>query len=465
MTGTLESCPNPYGFGRRSLGEVVIETDRLALRPLERGELDEFLALHNDPPVVRFMRRLDRQQAGERLRAIESEWEEYGYGMFSVTERAGGRFLGRAGLKYWPQFDETEVGWALRGEAWGQGYATEAAQAAVAWGFRSFGFSYLTAMIRPANARSIAVAERLGMVPLREELLSDHEVIVYALSRELWVERGGRLPLWYLMERDGVRLAARDFGGSGPAVLLLHGLAGHADEWAQTAGWLTERCRVVALEERGHGRSSRSPADASPEARLADAVLVIERLRLAPVVVIGQSLGGHLGILLAAMRPELVRALVAAEATPEGGNPALVDDVVEQVSDSLRSWPVPFCSREAALEHFGGRSVKADAWSAGLEPRADGLWPRFEVAVLGRMLREAISRDHWQEWERIRCPVLIVWAEHGTIGPAEAEAMAKRLPLARCVEVPGAGHDVHLESPEAWRRAVTEFLESVDQGR
>jgi RimJ/RimL family protein N-acetyltransferase len=185
---------------------VVIETNRLALRPLERGGLDEFLALHNDPQVVRFMRRLDRQQAGERLRAIESGWKQCGYGMFAVRERASGRFLGRAGLKYWPQFDETEVGWALRGEAWGQGYATEAAQAAIAWGFRTFGFSYLTAMIRPVNARSIAVAERLGMAPLREDVFFGDPVIVYSLARERWVERGGRLPLWYLLER---RPAAR----------------------------------------------------------------------------------------------------------------------------------------------------------------------------------------------------------------------------------------------------------------
>jgi pimeloyl-ACP methyl ester carboxylesterase/RimJ/RimL family protein N-acetyltransferase len=444
---------------------VVIETDRLALRPLERGDLDEFVALHNDPQVVRFMRRLDRQQAGERLRAIESEWEQCGYGMFAVSERASGSFVGRAGLKYWPEFDETEVGWALRGEACGEGYATEAARAAIAWGFRSFGLSYLTAMIRPANARSIAVAQRLGMAPLREELLSDHEVIVYSLSRERWVERSGRLPLWYLLERDGVRLAARDFGGAGPAVLLLHGLAGHAEEWVQTAGWLTERYRVVALEERGHGRSSREPAEVSPQARLADAAFVIECLRLAPVVVIGQSLGAHLGILLAAKRPELVRALVVAEATPAGGNQALVDEVVEQVSDSLRRWPVPFSSREAALEYFGGRSLKAEAWSAGLDARADGLWPRFDVSVLRRMLRDAVSRDHWREWERISCPVLIVRAQHGTLEPADANAMAKRLPQARCVEIPGAGHDLHLERPEAWRRAVIEFLESIDQGR
>lgn len=62
------------------------------------------------------------------------------------------------------------------------------------------------------------------------------------------------------MTRDGVRLAWRDFGGDGPAVLLLHGLAGHAEEWAQTASWLTARWRVVALDAAGTGAASGSPA-------------------------------------------------------------------------------------------------------------------------------------------------------------------------------------------------------------
>jgi pimeloyl-ACP methyl ester carboxylesterase len=63
------------------------------------------------------------------------------------------------------------------------------------------------------------------------------------------------------LERDGVRLAGIDFGGDGEPVLLLHGLAGYAGEWAQTAGWLTGRARVVALDARGHGNSERFPAD------------------------------------------------------------------------------------------------------------------------------------------------------------------------------------------------------------
>ena len=67
-------------------------------------------------------------------------------------------------------------------------------------------------------------------------------------------------PLQLSFERDGVELACLDFGGSGSPVLLLHGLAGHVGEWSETAGWMVREHRVVALDERGHGRSTRVPA-------------------------------------------------------------------------------------------------------------------------------------------------------------------------------------------------------------
>jgi pimeloyl-ACP methyl ester carboxylesterase len=101
------------------------------------------------------------------------------------------------------------------------------------------------------------------------------------------------------LENDGVRLACRDFGGSGPAILLLHGPAGHAGEWQNTAGFLVAEHRVVVFDARGHGRSERRPDHASPEADVSDVAIEVERLQLAPVVLIGQSLGDVSALLVA----------------------------------------------------------------------------------------------------------------------------------------------------------------------
>ena len=87
-------------------------------------------------------------------------------------------------------------------------------------------------------------------------------------------------------------------------MLILPGLAGHAGEWAETAGWLTERARALALDARGQGHSERHPEDVSPEAHLADTAFAIEQLDLAPVVLIGHSVGGQRAIMVAGERPE-----------------------------------------------------------------------------------------------------------------------------------------------------------------
>ena len=161
-----------------------LDTERLYLRPMTMRDVDDLVALHADPEVSRYMRAFDREEAVQRLGRDDADWREYGHGLFAMLANSGGGFLGRVALKYWPQFDEAEVGWVLRREAWGLGYATEAARACADWAFAKFDYPYLTAMIRPANARSIRVAERLGMTPLREDVLFDVPVVVHAVSRE-----------------------------------------------------------------------------------------------------------------------------------------------------------------------------------------------------------------------------------------------------------------------------------------
>jgi RimJ/RimL family protein N-acetyltransferase len=162
----------------------VLETDRLLLRRFTTADLDELVAVHADPEVTRVMGLFDRARALRWMEANELDWAEQGYGRLAIVDRVTGAILGRCGLKYWSGFDETEVGWVLRRDAWGHGFATEAGRASVDWGFRSFELPYITAMIRPDNPRSLAVAERLGMSPRRDDVLLGQTVVVYAVDRE-----------------------------------------------------------------------------------------------------------------------------------------------------------------------------------------------------------------------------------------------------------------------------------------
>ena len=264
------------------------------------------------------------------------------------------------------------------------------------------------------------------------------------------------------MLRNGVRLAGLDFGGEGSPVLLLHGLAGYAGEWAETAAWLTDRSRVVAFDARGHGGSERLPADVSRAAHTADALMVIERLGLAPAVVIGQSLGAQVAILLAAEHPELMRGLVVVDASPDCGKDAeTIEANVTGLGRSLRRWPVPFASLRAAQAFFGGPSLRAEAWARGLEHRDGCWWPRFDVDVMVRTLRAAAEEPVWDAWSRAACPALVVRAGHGELTEADSREMSNRGRHTSVVEVTAAGHDVHLDCPAEWRRVLSQFLDSL----
>jgi pimeloyl-ACP methyl ester carboxylesterase len=122
---------------------------------------------------------------------------------------------------------------------------------------------------------------------------------------------------------------------------------------------------------------------------------------------------------------------------------------------------VPFASREAAVSFFRGPSVSADAWAAGLEKRDGGWWPTFEIDVMTRTLRQAIVTDYWDEWERIRCPTLIVRAGAGQLTAAQAQEMVGRLPHADLAELPDAARDLHLDQPSDWRDAVAPILPTL----
>ncbi|MCF3131907.1 alpha/beta fold hydrolase [Streptomyces olivochromogenes] len=255
------------------------------------------------------------------------------------------------------------------------------------------------------------------------------------------------------VERDGVRLSCRDWGGSGPPVALLHGLAGHVGEWDDLARALSPRHRVVAVDQRGHGASERHPHDTSRAAHVADVVAVLEQLGLRRPVLMGQSLGGHTALLTAATHPDLCRALVLVEAGPGGPNP----EAPAEIGALLDAWPTPFPSLRAAAEFFGGGAV-GESWAGGLEGREDGWWPRFDREVMVASLAENARRSFWEEWASISCPTLAVWGQRGIIPPQEIDDMFQHRADIRAVSVPGAGHDVHLEHPDALLQALGSFL-------
>jgi RimJ/RimL family protein N-acetyltransferase len=162
-----------------------LQTARLRLRPLVASDADSLIRIYSDREVTRYL----GDSAGDRvtgeLTTFERHWVDHGYGQCAAIERGTGRFLGRVGLTLWPEWKEVEVGYVLERAAWGRGLATEAARILVDWAFANLEVDYLIAAIQPDNARSQAVAVRLGMAVARRDVTpaTRTAVLVYSIHR------------------------------------------------------------------------------------------------------------------------------------------------------------------------------------------------------------------------------------------------------------------------------------------
>ena len=163
-----------------------LATERLILRMFGESDLDGYAAMCGDPEVMRYLapKPMTRAEAWRHMAMVLGHWQLRGYGLWAVEERASGLLAGRVGCwrpEGWPGF---EVGWALRREFWGRGYATEAARVALDQAFTELGQTRVISLIRPENARSIAVAARLGMTCHGQTDLNGNPALIYALTRE-----------------------------------------------------------------------------------------------------------------------------------------------------------------------------------------------------------------------------------------------------------------------------------------
>lgn len=143
----------------------TLETGRLLLRPFRPDDFPAYAALVADPEVTRHLadgRPLSRDEAWRQMAMFVGHWTLRGFGVWAVEERATGAFLGRIGCfepEGWPAF---EIAYTLGRAAWGRGYATEGARAALRYAHEVLGRRGVTSVIRPDNARSIRVATGLG---------------------------------------------------------------------------------------------------------------------------------------------------------------------------------------------------------------------------------------------------------------------------------------------------------------
>ena len=169
---------------------VVTKSKRLFLRFLTYSDQITLTLLFADPDVMRFG---DGPRSPEWvqdwLRHTLDSYARRGYGPWAVVEKASGETIGYCGLFHYPDVNgraEIEIGYRLARACWGQGYATEAVMAARDYAFNALGLTRLIALIDPANAASIRVADKAGLRHEAEVMLPGYTYPdrVYAVERD-----------------------------------------------------------------------------------------------------------------------------------------------------------------------------------------------------------------------------------------------------------------------------------------
>jgi RimJ/RimL family protein N-acetyltransferase len=151
-------------------------------------DFEAYARMCADEDVMRYLggKVMTRAEAWRHMAFLVGHWQLLGYGHWAVEEKATGELLGRIGFLNpagWPGF---EIGWTLRRESWGKGYATEGARRALRYAFAELGREHVISLIHPENLPSIRVAERLGERHEGEAEIMGIKVRVYGIDRKDW---------------------------------------------------------------------------------------------------------------------------------------------------------------------------------------------------------------------------------------------------------------------------------------
>jgi RimJ/RimL family protein N-acetyltransferase len=164
----------------------TLHTPHLTLRPFVAEDAAELYAINQQPGVLRYFPNPTPPplEKVERFVAYQQKhWQTYGYGNWAVVPQETGCFGGWAGLQYLAETEETEVGYLLAPHLWGKGYASEAASAAIKFGFEHFDFPEIIALVHPDNVASLRVASKCGLQVIEKKVYWGLELVRHKIKR------------------------------------------------------------------------------------------------------------------------------------------------------------------------------------------------------------------------------------------------------------------------------------------
>jgi pimeloyl-ACP methyl ester carboxylesterase len=266
----------------------------------------------------------------------------------------------------------------------------------------------------------------------------------------------------------GLTFHYADWDGGGPPVVMLHGLSGHARTWDHTAAALSDRYRVLALDQRGHGDSEWAPKyGLGPMSE--DLLGFLDAAGLPDVTLIGLSMGGLVSFVFAAAYPERVARMVIMDIGPEIA-PAGSANVATSLAanDIFKSEDEAFAQARAANPRPADGTLRHRV-RHNLRPLPDGtLTFKYdrELRRNPRALFDHTPAQLWQAWRALSCPVLLVrGAESDVLAADTAQRMLAENPNVSFSSIPDCGHSITLDSPDGLLEVISPWLAATGAGQ
>lgn len=263
---------------------------------------------------------------------------------------------------------------------------------------------------------------------------------------------------------NGANLWYQEHGAGPETIVFAHGLLWDGRMFDAQVGALKGRYRCITFDFRGQGQSEVTPGGYDMDTLSDDAAALIEALGAAPCHFVGLSMGGFIGMRLAARRPQLIRSLVLMEtsADPEPAENAPKYRAMGFVGRIFGRLGFGLVSGRVMRIMFGRKFLEDPARAAERAEWRQRLMSNHRVGIT-RALGGVIGRKPvYDELGRITCPTLVMVGDQDVATVrAKAERVHAAIPGSRLVVIPGAGHTSSVEEPEFVNAALTEFLSAV----
>ena len=247
--------------------------------------------------------------------------------------------------------------------------------------------------------------------------------------------------------------------GSGPVIVLLHGLGSSTEDWEYQIPEFSKKFTVVALDFRGFGKSDRSAASYSIPELSGDLAKFLEVQGITKAFLVGISMGGMVALECAATHPERIAGVVATNSLPELK--------FENFYVRFKFWQRIFIVKTFGLKYFGGVCAKAlfpKPQHEELRRKFSSRMIRNDTKIYLSMLESFVEWSIFPKLSQIRCPTLIIGSDADYTTQEYKESYAAKIPLGRTVLITDSGHGTPFDQPHIFNETVAKFVEEISAG-